>query len=70
MGEVYGPLIPKLTGGVLVFEAEYHPRKKNSHNLGRFSELQNWKIGYVFGHIDKFWKGHNVQIKKNTEIRI
>ena len=21
---------------------------------------------YVFGHIDKFWKGHDARIKKNT----
>ena len=32
------------------------------HCLG----VQNWKKGYVFGHIDTFWKGHNAQIKKNT----
>ena len=25
-----------------------------------------WKIGYVFDHIDKFWKGHDAQIKKNA----
>ena len=24
------------------------------------------KKRYVFGHIDKFWKGHDAQIKKNT----
>ena len=24
------------------------------------------KKGCVFGHIDKFWKGHDGQIKKNT----
>ena len=28
--------------------------------------MQNWKKGCVFGHIDKFWKGHDGQIKKNT----
>ena len=28
--------------------------------------MQNWKKGYVFGHFDKFWKGHDTQIKKNT----
>ena len=24
------------------------------------------KKGYVFGHIDKFWKGHDSQIKKKA----
>ena len=24
------------------------------------------KKGYVFGHIDKFWKGHDAQIKKTA----
>ena len=24
------------------------------------------KKGFVFGHIDKFWKGHDRQIKKNA----
>ena len=28
--------------------------------------MQNWKKGCVFGHIDKFWKGHDGQIQKNT----
>ena len=28
--------------------------------------MQNWKKGCVFGHIDKFWKGHDGQIKKNA----
>ena len=28
--------------------------------------MQNWKKGYVFGHIDIFWKGHDTQIKKNA----
>ena len=28
--------------------------------------MQNWKKGYVFGHTDKFWKGHDAQIKKNA----
>ena len=28
--------------------------------------MQNWKKGYVFGHIDKFWKGHDKHIKKNA----
>ena len=29
--------------------------------------MQNWKKGCVFGHIDKFWKGHDKQITKNTD---
>ena len=28
--------------------------------------MQNWKKGYIFGHIDKFWNGHDAQIKKNA----
>ena len=28
--------------------------------------MQNWKKGCVFGHIDKFWKWHERQIKKNA----
>ena len=28
--------------------------------------MQNWKKGYVFGHIDKFWNGHDVLIEKNA----
>ena len=28
--------------------------------------MQNWKKGCVFGHIDKFWKGHDRQINKNA----
>ena len=28
--------------------------------------MQNWKKGCVFGHIDKFWKEHHGQIKKNA----
>ena len=28
--------------------------------------MQNWKKWCVFGHIDKFWKGHDGQIKKNA----
>ena len=28
--------------------------------------MQNLKKGCVFGHIDKFWKGHDRQIKKNA----
>ena len=32
------------------------------HRLG----VQNWKKGCGFGHIDKFWKGHDRQIKRNA----
>ena len=28
--------------------------------------MQNWRKGYVFGHIDKFWNGHDTQIEKNA----
>ena len=28
--------------------------------------MQNWKKGYVFDHIDRFWNGHDTQIKKNA----
>ena len=28
--------------------------------------VQNWKKRCVFGHINKFWKGHDAQIKKNN----
>ena len=28
--------------------------------------VQNWKKGCVFGHIDKFWKEHDRQNKKNA----
>ena len=28
--------------------------------------MQNWKKGRVFCHIDKFWNGHDRQIKKNA----
>ena len=28
--------------------------------------MQNWKKGCVFGHSDKFWKGHDGEIKKNA----
>ena len=28
--------------------------------------MQNWKKGYVFGHINKFWRGRDAQMKKNT----
>ena len=36
------------------------------HRLGGAKNMQNWKKGYVFGHNDKFWKGHDAQIKKNA----
>ena len=28
--------------------------------------MQNWKIGCVFGHSGKLWKGHDGQIKENA----
>ena len=28
--------------------------------------MPNWKKGCVFGDIDKLWKGHDKQIKKNA----
>ena len=28
--------------------------------------MQKWKKGCVFGHVDKFWKGHDGQIKENA----
>ena len=51
--------------------------KKHSSNLGCFSEpgnvrayivsgCKNGKKGCIFGHSDKFWKGHDGQIKKNA----
>ena len=67
-------------GGALVFEVGYHPRKKI--NLIRvvfqdqamyartsFRGVKTCKIGkkgVFFGHSDKFWKGHDGQIKKNA----
>ena len=30
-----------------------------------YKNVKNWKKRCVFGHIDKFWKGHE-QIKKNA----
>ena len=69
-------------GGALVFEVGYHPRKKKNHiirvvfqdHAGNVRVYiiqgcksgQNWKKGYVFGQIEKFWKGHDTQIKKNA----
>ena len=28
--------------------------------------MQNWEKGCIFGHIDRFWKEHDRQIKKNA----
>ena len=68
-------------GGPLVFEVGYHPRKKihiirvvlqdQATNAARISLrgvkiVQNWKKRVCFGHIDKFWKGHDGQVKKNA----
>ena len=36
------------------------------HRLGVQKTCKNWKKGYVFGHIDKFWNGHDAQLKKNA----
>ena len=66
--------------GPLVFEVGYHPRKKihvirvvfqdkAMYARTSFRGAKTCKIGKkgcVFGHIDKFWKGHDGQIKKNT----
>ena len=63
-------------GGSLVFEVGYHPRKKihvirvvfqdqamYAHILFRGAKMcKIGKKGYVFGYIDKFWKGHDTQI--------
>ena len=60
-------------GGALVFEVGYHPCKKihvirvvfqdqavYTHTSFRGEKnVQNWKKGCVFGHIDKFWKEHD-----------
>ena len=67
-------------GGPLVFEVGYHPRKKihvirvvfqdkAMYARTSFRGAKTCKIGKkgcVFSHIDKFWKGHDGQIKKNT----
>ena len=66
-------------GGPLVFEVGYHPRKKihvirvvfqdkAMYARTSFRGAKTCKIGkkVCFGHIDKFWKGHDGQIKKNT----
>ena len=67
-------------GGALVFEVGYHP-PKNIHAIRvifqdqlmyarlSFRGAKTGKIGkkgYVFGQIDKFWKGRDTQIKKNA----
>ena len=67
-------------GGPLVFEVEYHPRKKihvirvifqdqAMYASTSFRGAKTCKIGkkgHVFGHFNKFWKGHDAQIKKNA----
>ena len=35
-------------------------------SFGGAKNVQNWKKGGVFRHIDKFWKGHDGQIKKKA----
>ena len=68
-------------GGALVFEVGYHPRKKNhvirvvfqdqvmyARTLFRGAKHAKLeKKGYAFGHIDKFWKRHDAQIKKKKK---
>ena len=63
----------------LVFKVGYQPSKKITlsglffrtrqctrvHCLG-VQKRAKLKKGCVFCHIDKFWKGHDGQIKKNT----
>ena len=67
-------------GGALVFEVGYHPRKtihlirvvfqdQAMYARTSFRGAKTCKIGkkgYVFGHIDKFWKENDAQIKRNT----
>ena len=67
-------------GGALVFEVGYQPRKRiniirvvfqdqamYAHTSFRGAKTCKFgKKGYVFGHTDKFWKGHDTQIKKNA----
>ena len=67
-------------GGALVFEGGYQPRKKNHvirvvfqdqamYACTSFRGAKMWKIGkkgVVLVNIDKFWKGHDGQIKKNA----
>ena len=36
------------------------------HRLGVKKRAKLGKKGCIFGHIDKFWKGHDRQIKKNA----
>ena len=66
--------------GALVFEVGYHPRKKihvirvvfqyarTSCTVFRGAKTNKTrkKKRCAFGHIDKLWKGHDGQIKKNT----
>ena len=58
------------TGRLLVFEVAHHPRKKfhvirvvfQDQARTLFKSAKTYKIGkkgFVFSHIDKFWKGHN-----------
>ena len=65
-----------MCGGALVSEVGYHPRKKihvisvvfQDQAMYARTSFRSEKLGkgYVFGHIDKFWKGHDAQIKKNA----
>ena len=67
-------------GGALVFEVGYHTCKKIHvirvvfQDQAMYARTSFWgakmckigKKGCVFSHIDKFWKGHDGQINKNT----
>ena len=66
-------------GGPLVSKVGYHPRKKihvirvvfqdqAMYARTSFRGAKTCKIGKkgVFGHTDKFWNGHDAQIKTNT----
>ena len=33
---------------------------------GTNKNVQNWRTGCVFGHVHKFWKGHDGKIKKKA----
>ena len=66
-------------GGALVFEVGYHSRKKNHvirvvfqdkamYERTSFRGAEMYKIGkkgVFLAILEKFWKGHDGQIKKN-----
>ena len=55
-------LVKKFTQLGLFFRTR---RCTRAYRLG-VQNMQYWKKECVFGHIDKFWKGHDGQIKKKT----